>query len=571
MGKRVEFGAEVEAYARQVVRNKVPACRLVKAACQRHLDDLKRDDIYFDGVTAAACFKFLSFLRQFEGEHAGKPLLLHQSQKFILGSMVGWKRKSDGLRRFRVAYVELPRKNGKSTLAGGAALWFLMADQEGGAQVYSVATKEDQARIVWRAAKEMSTRSQSVKSHLTYRTKNIIHRDSASTFRPLGSDSDTQDGLNPHFAIFDELHAWKNKGLWTVIEEGMGARSQPLIMVITTAGNNVHGVCYEQRSHVERILTQKSYDDDTYFGFCAGIDKEDLERNRWTKPKAWAKANPLLGVSKKVRFMEDKAKLATKLPSEKNAFHQFHLNVWIRAANRWLDVAAWEKLARPAWEPKSFDGRRATLGVDLAAHKDLTCVAWIFHPTDDDETPFVWPRFFMPADTLQARCVQDKVPFDEREQKGWITACPGSTMNYDFLIADIHAQQELFDVESLGIDPWNSAGVGPKLLEEGIDVVNVRQGFATMNRPCKELECMIAEKRVAHDGNPVMSWCVDNVVTVTDSAGNLKPDKAKSNDVKGAATKRIDGVTALLTGLAVQLEDDGASAVNGLSFLDSEK
>ena len=570
MASKTRIKDETTDYAKRVVAGKILTSNLVKLSCQRHLDDLKRGDVFFDVDEAQECFWFIGTLKQWKGEFSGEPLDLHPFQKFIIGSIVGWKRKSDGLRRFRVAYIELPRKNGKTTLAAGLALYMLMYDGEAGAECYAVATKEDQAKLVWKDAWQMFRRNPHLNRFLKKTSKAITFEKEASSFVPLGSDSDTQDGLNPHFAVFDELHKWKRKDLWSVIEEGMGARRQPVIMVITTAGNNTHGVCYEQRSHVERILTQKSYIDDTYFAYCAGLDAEDLEVN-WTKPKYWRKANPLLGAAKKEGFLRAKCNVAKKIASERDIFQQFQLNVWVKASRRWLDVLKWEKLTDKKWKPEQFEGRECYLGVDLSSHKDLTAAVWIFPPEEEGEKMFFYPRFYMPEARIEERIHSDKVPFDQWQEEGWLTALPGETVNYDLVRQDINIHRKKFELNKLGIDPFNAAGVGAQMQEEdGIELFNVRQGFLTMNQPCKYFEVMILDKTCQHDGNPIMSWCIDNVVTSMDPAGNLKPDKKKSNDVQGAATKRIDGVSALLTGLTLWI-DDFEESNPGLTILGQDE
>lgn len=536
----------VTKHAKRIIRGTIPACKFVKQAAQRHLDDLTRKDLFFDSNRVDLVFKFIGQCKHYKGDLAGEPIELDESQKFIIGSVFGWYWKKTGRRRYRKAYVEVPRKNGKSTLASAVGNYLLIGDGEAGAEVFAVATKEDQAKIVWSAAKEMIMRNRHLKRLVKPFHNSLFVHSSSSVFKPLGSDSDTLDGLNPHGAICDELHAWKKRDLLDVIEDGMGARSQPLLFIITTAGFNKEGVCYETRNHGVQVLDPGGYEDDAFFCYIATIDEKD----DWKDPKTWAKANPLLGVSKQQEYMEQQCQQAQQLPGKLNAFLNKQLNVWTDAAVAWLDRERWDKMADPDWQLQNLHGETCYLGVDLSATTDLTATVYVFPPRRGSKKYRLYPRFFIPEANLKARQDRDKVPFQLWVDQGWVQVTPGEVVDYDFVRADISSHKALFNIKEIAIDPWNQAAIAPKLIEEGFEVFSVRQGFQSLSAPSKEFEKLIIDRNISHDGNPCMRWNIANAVAELDAAENKKPAKNKS-------TGRIDGVAGSVNAFARILEQEG--------------
>ena len=373
MAARKKPSCPVEAYAQAVADGKIPAGNLIRLTCERHLKDLKTAKmrgLFFDADAARYVIKFYSFLKHSKGEWAGCTFELQPWQQFIVGSLFGWKR-ADGTRRFRVAYVEVPRKNGKSTMLAGIGLYLLIADGEPGAEVYAAATKRDQAKIVWgEAAKMVKSSPALTKRVTTYMGKgNMNFPALGSKFEPLGADSDTMDGLNVHAAIIDELHAHKTRDVWDVLDTATGSRRQPLLFAITTAGTDQTSVCYEQHERARKLL-EGVIEDDAYFAFIACLDEGD----DYADPATWAKANPNFGISVKEDDLRRKAKTAKESPSALNAFLRLHLNKWTQQVDRWIDLDVWDQNAGIIKE-EALAGRTCYGGLDLSSVDDMT--AWV--------------------------------------------------------------------------------------------------------------------------------------------------------------------------------------------------
>ena len=354
--------------------------RLVRLACERHLEDLGSGasrGLRFDVQAAQHAIDFFGFLRHSKGEWAGQTFALAPWQAFVVGSLFGWQR-ADGLRRFRTAYCAVPRKNGKSTLSAGIALYLLVADGEQGAEIYSAATTRDQARIVFDEAKRMVGSSPALKRRVQVLINNLNVEASASRFMPLSSDASSMDGLNVHGAIIDELHAHKTRHVVDVLETATGARRQPLLFEITTAGYDRHSICFEHHDYAIKLL-EGVLQDDSWFAFIAAADEND----DWTDPEVWRKANPSFGLSVKADDLARKAEKAIALPGAQNAFRRMHLNEWTEQAERWIDLAAWDACAGPV-DLEALRGRTCFGGLDLSTTTDVTALAWVFPPEGDD-------------------------------------------------------------------------------------------------------------------------------------------------------------------------------------------
>lgn len=523
----------VTKYANAVIKGREPACDYVKKACLRHLSDLKRKDIFFDVEAVDRVLAFARLLPHVQGELRGQLFKPHPAQIFILGSIFGWKKKTTGLRRYRYFYVELPRKNAKSYLCSVIALYCLLLDGEGGAEVYSIATKLDQAKKVWDVSKMMVKATPDLSEYVRAFHNSLIVEQTDSKYQPLASDSNTLDGLNPHAVIADELHAWPNRDLWDVMEDGMGGRSQPILGAITTAGFNKIGICFELRAHGISILKNGSKFDDSFFVYIATIDEGDS----WKDPKAWRKANPMLGTAKSLEYMKDQCQKAVQMPGKENAFKNKQLDLWTTVEDKWLDVEQWAKLGTKK-TLEDLRGKKCVAGVDLSSTTDLTAVVYVFEEADGF---FLWPVFFLPEDTVEIR--KSRAPYQLWADQGWIETTNGGAVDQEAIRQNLLAMNDLFDIEEIALDPWNSAGLSPKLIEDGFDVVNIRQGFVSLSAPTKELEKLIVKKQIHHNGDPVLQWNIGNVVTDEDPAGNIKPNKAKSSE-------KIDGVAATINALA---------------------
>jgi phage terminase large subunit-like protein len=540
----------VTSYARDVQRGKTPAGRLVRLACARHLREIepawqKAHGLKWDGVLADREIGFYSRLCHYKGEWAGKPLILSPWQAFIVGSIFGWLR-SDGTRRFREAYEEVPRKNGKSTKDAALGIRLAFFDGEQGAEVYCAATKKDQARIIFGDAKQMVLRTPSLRKRLQVFNNNLSSIELASKLEPLGADEDTMDGLNVHAALVDELHAHKTDGVVNALKTATGARRQPLIKYVTTAGYDRTSICWKLREYAVKVL-EGTFQDDTFFAYIACADKGD----NYLDPKTWAKANPNLGISVSRTDLERKAKQAAHMPSAMNAFLRLHLNQWTEQSSRAIDMALWDEGAGEV-NPEHFEGRACMAGLDMASTSDLAAEVKLFEP-DADGYNDVLCRFWIPEASIAAgtsrRSEEIRRQLELWVEQGFITATEGNVTDYDFVEKALLGDGEKFHIRELAFDRWNVTQLITHLQDEWgtgetarIKVVDVGQGYASMAGPTKEFLRLVADKKIRHGGNPVLRWMVSNLALKQDPAGNLKPDREASGD-------KIDGVVALVMAL----------------------
>lgn len=541
----------VTAYAEAVISGKIVTGGLIRLACQRHLDDLEHGHqrgLRFDEAAADRVLGFFRFLPHIKGEWAqnGGLLELEPWQEFIVGSLFGWKRR-DGTRRFRTSYAEIARKNGKSALASGIGLFLAFFDDEPGAEVYAAATKRDQAKIVWGDARQMVIKTPALRQRLVAFVANLHHEASASKFEPLGADADSMDGLNIHGAIVDELHAHKTRAVVDVLETATGARRQPLIFYITTAGYDRHSACWSHHEYSIKVI-EGIIQDDTWFAFVAGLDEGD----EWADPKVWPKANPNLGISVKLDDLERKCDRAKQVPAEQNAFKRLHLNVWTEQAERWLDIVVWDR-GKAAVDADSLAGRFCFGGLDLASTTDIAALVLLF-PDDAGGFDLV-PYFWVPEDGIRRRAERDRVPYDVWADQGLIRPTPGNVIDYDAIRACLTDEVALrYQLRELGFDPWNATQLVTQLMSDGLTCVPIRQGFASLTAPTKEFEKLVLAGKIRHGGNPVMRWMISNVAVTQDPAGNLKPDKARSSE-------KIDGVLATILALDRASRNDSGHSV----------
>jgi phage terminase large subunit-like protein len=523
------------AYARAVVSGKEPACKWVRLACQRHLRDLrtgKERGLWFDKQEADRALQFLSNLRLFKGEWAGQRLELQPWQQFIVGSIFGWK-GPDGYRRFRTAYNEVPRKNGKTHLAAAVGLKLFAFDAEPGAEVYSAATKKDQAKLAHRVATLMVRQSAALRKRARTYRDNLHSLETESKFEPLGADADTLDGLDPHGLIIDELHAHKTREVWDVLEGGTSARRQPLIFAITTAGYRRESICREVHDYVEKVL-EGVIEDDTFFGYIATIDEGD----EWENEDTWRKANPNLGASLKIEDLRRKVAKATEMPAALNSFLRQHLDIWTEQETRWITTESWDACGAPV-DPEALFGRRCYAGLDLASTTDVAALQLFFPPEGEEKQKQTLSHFWVPDEGVLQRVRRDRVPYDAWIRDGHITATEGDVIDYDRIRADINELGERYEIVEIGADRWNATQIITQLGSDGFTVVPFGQGFRDLSAPSKELEKLILGRELAHGGNPVLRWMASNVAVKQDPAGNIKPDKSKSSE-------KIDGIVALV-------------------------
>lgn len=529
-----------EQYIDDVLSGRQVVCKWVRLAVERHQRDLatgEESGLWFDERAARHVIDFFGFLRHSKGEWAGQVVSLEPWQQFMLGCLFGW-RKASGERRFRTALIVISRKNGKSLLASGVGLYMMDADGEGGAEVYSAATKRAQAKITFDEAVRMVKASPFLRRRIRSVRDNLHILGTASKFEPLGRDADSMDGLNIHCAVVDELHAHKTRDVWDVLETATGARRQPLMFAITTAGFDRNSVCWELHDYATKVL-EGLIEDDSFFGAIFSIDEED----DWEDEACWGKANPNLGVSVKWDDLRAKAAKAKEMPSALNSFLRLHLNVWTQAETRWMDPAKWAGCGH-AINEEGLRGRTCYAGLDLASTTDIAGYALVFPPTSEgDRYQCLW-RFFLPSDAMREREKRDRVPYSSWVRGGFIQTTPGNIIDYEFILAALRDDAEKFDIKEMAFDRWGSSRIQTQVIDEwGEDfMIGFGQGFASMSGPTKELERLILDDKLAHGGNPVMSWMMGNAVIRMDPAQNIKIDRARS-------TEKVDGCIMVVMAL----------------------
>jgi phage terminase large subunit-like protein len=499
---------------------------------------------YFDEAAAdRVCQFFETYLRHSKGEWAGKPFRLEPWQRDLLRCAFGTKRVADGLRRYRKVYVEVPRKNGKSTLAAGVGLYLTLADSEHGAEVYSAAADRQQASIVFDEAKRMVNASPGLKEVAEVYKKAIFAPHTNSGYQAIASLPDNQHGLNAHGIIFDELHVQPSDELYNVLSTSMGARRQPMFWMFTTAGWDRESFCYAVHEHALRVQNQETKDDE-FLPCVFGADHED----DWRDEATWKKANPNYGVSLKPHYFKHTVAEAENLPRLQNAVKRLNLNIWTDQEVLWMPLETWDACDAPL---PDLTGKPCWVGLDLSSRKDITAVVAVFKrpaPALDDGTGggFVYsivPRFFVPEEGLREREHADKVPYRAWVEQGLMTATPGNIIDYSFIRAAVDQFARQYDVREVAYDPWGATQLALELQDGGLTCVEFRQGFKSMSEPMKLLEDLVLTRRIEHGGNPVLRWMIGNVEVVEDAAGNVKPTKRKKS------TRRIDGVVATLEGV----------------------
>lgn len=495
-------------------------------------------------AAAESAIRFFGYCRHSKGKWAGKPITLDPWQCFVIGSLFGWKR-GDGRRRFRVAHVEVARKNGKTTLAAGVGLALLLVDREPGAEIYTCATKKEQAKLAHSDAKAMVKGSQLLANRVRIWRDALTVEDANSRYIPLGADADTLDGLNVHGAICDELHAWKDRKLWDVIETATGARDQPLILAITTAGSGRDNIWWERRQAAINAVNGTA-PNDAIFGAIYTLDDSD----DWTDERTWIKANPSLGVTVRLDDLRDAAKEAIDVPAKQNAFKRLRLNVPTQQYDLWLDLAKWDACPN---ELPDLAGRVCYIGVDLSATRDMTAVAWVFPPLEDFEPWAVKVGFFLPAANLLDRCRRDHAPYDLWERQGWLTLTDGDTVDHGAVQKHILEEYQNYAVQKIAFDRAMAAPIVTTLREQhGLDVVGYSQSIMSMTGPTKEFEMLVESGRLNHGGNPILRYNASNAAVYIDGNENKRPHKAHSSG-------RIDGVVACIIALGVAVGEAQSS------------
>lgn len=534
-----------------MVAGKAIACRLHRLACQRHLDDCRKGakrGLTWRPDLAKRAIKFFGYLRHSKGEWGGRQVTLEPWQEFVVGSVFGWLRK-DGTRRFRVVFEEIPRKNGKSLICSGVALYGLIADREPGAEVYAAATRRDQARIIFDEAKKMVRSSPELAGTVAVFKNNISVDRTYSKFEPLSADERTLDGLNPHFVMLDELHKHKSRAVLDVLDTALGARRQPLLWSITTAGDDNPESVYAQENAYAIQVLEGVVQDDSFFAFITSIDKDD----RWDDPIAWAKANPNLGVSVKLDDLKRQALKAQKSPAAQTAFKRLRLNVRTAGADRFIDMDVWRKNSHGRFDPAMMHGQRCYAGLDLSSKVDISARVLLFPPVEDGDRWRVTARFWMPQDTIEEKSDRDKVQYQRWVDGGWIEPTAGNVIDHNEIAAALLEDHRQHELAALAYDPWNATQLAVGLQNEGVNVFEFVQGTRSYTAPTKELDAMLLALKLDHGDNPVLAWMASNLKVVRpDRNDNVVPSKKHS-------TGRIDGMTALIMAIGRSLLDTDVS------------
>lgn len=549
-------------YANKVISGDIIACKYVKQACQRFIDDLAHGEkrgIYFNEKRAQHILDFYDFIPHVKGDLAGKPVELMESHIFILINLFGFtiplidektgkqKKDEDGslryVRRFRTAYIEKARKNAKSFLASGIALYMTSADGEGGAEVYSAATTRDQARIVFEDAKSMIRRSKKTLGRLLEFNKLAIFQlKTGSKFEPLSSDANSLDGLNIHCGVVDELHAHRTRDVWDVLETATGARSQSLILGITTAGTNKEGICYEMREYTSKIL-QQLIEDDTTFGMIFTLDEEDDPFDG----KNWIKANPALGIAKSYADMQRLAKKAQEQVAARNTFLTKHLNIWVSSSEAWIDMLKWEKCP-PLEHPDKLKEMPLWVGVDLSNKIDICAAVKLWLANNGDI--HIDCRFWLPDGRLQTCSSRMADLYRGWAAKGFLELTDGEVIDHELIKEEVAAWVQGENLREIAFDPWSATQFARSLSEDGYPLVEVPQTVKNLSEAMKMAEAYTYSGRLHHNNNPLMAWMMSNIVVKPDKNDNIFPNKS-------SAESKIDGASALFTGLSRLIVNGG--------------
>ena len=516
-------------YARDVTEGKIPACQWVRFACERQLKDLKRKDLVWCPGQAEKFCNFVELMPHVKGRWPTKNIMLEPWQEFVYSVVFGWY-YPNGLRRFRVVYIEIPRKNSKSTMSAPVGLWMLGPEGEEGAEVYSAATTRDQARIVFTIAQQMArkTPGYTEKFGVDINAHNLSCILSNSKFEPLSSDADTLDGKNTQCGIIDELHAHKNRQVYDVMETSTGSRLQPLLWVITTAGSNRAGVCYEQRGYLTKILTGV-LEDDSYFGIIYTLDEGD----DWTTEEAWKKANPNWGVSVIPDDIRRLAKKAINTASAQNAFLTKRLDVWVNADVAWMTMSSWDACGNPDLVADEFEGCPCWLGLDLASKIDIAVLAQLILK---DDNWYFFVRCYLPEEAVE-NGENDFYAGWARDERLIVT--DGVMLDYSRIEDDMRDLKSRFEIQEVLYDPFQATQLATGMAKEGFQMIEVSPTVKNFSEAMKEFEARVLNKTIHHDAGPVLSWMVSNVVCHRDAKDNIYPRKEQPQN-------KIDGVVALL-------------------------
>ena len=565
-------------YINDCINKKINVCRNTYLAVKRHIDDIEKSKnknypYYFDEKEAERTIIFIQSLVHTKGEWANHKIELEAWEQFIIACIFGWRRKDNKLRRYKKAYIQVSRKNGKTTFASGIGNYCFFCDSppEAGAEIYYIATKKDQSKIAWSESERQIRKAKALnKEAITYKqTSTIIKKnDSASKSKPLGKDSSTEDGLNPHLIIVDEYHAHPDNELLNVLESGMGARRQPLTFIITTAGFDKTSVCFNEYEYAKQILNNLLTNDEY---FCIIYEPDDI-KDIWVFLSEYKEllklqnadlkqlkkledkinsiifqANPNLNISVKDSYLKSRLQEGLDKPYQRTDILTKNLNIWTQASEVWISSERWLKsYAHQDIDMEKLKGRKACIGLDLATTRDIAAYSLCFDSIEDG--PYILlPRFFMPKYNIRQRSKEDKVPYELWAQEGLITLTNGDIIDFDIIEASILNDAKNYEIIEIAYDPWKAIEIVTHLENEGFKMQQIRQSFAVggLSEGTSLFEKTIDEKKLLHGNNKVLNWMIGCCEVKTDGKDNylpIKPDRRKTY-------KRIDGVVASIMAL----------------------
>ena len=526
----------------------------------RHLRKLKdytptkfmAEGSHYDKAAADYAVRFIECLAHTKGTWAGKPFELIDWQERIIRDLFGVI-KPNGYRQFNTAYIEIPKKNGKSELAAAVALLLTCGDGEERAEVYGCAADRQQAAIVFDVAADMVRMCPALNKRVKILTsqKRIVYVPTNSFYQVLSAEAYSKHGFNIHGVVFDELHTQPNRKLFDVMTKGSGdARMQPLYFLITTAGTDTNSICYEQHQKAQDILEGRKIDKTFYPVIYGAPDDAD-----WTSPEVWKNSNPSLGETIGMDKVEAACESAKQNPGEENAFRQLRLNQWVKQTVRWMPMHKWDA-CKVDFDESFLEGRVCYGGLDLSSTTDITAFVLVFPPTDEDDHYYILPYFWLPEETLDLRVRRDHVPYDLWEKQGYLLTTEGNVVHYGFIENFIDELGTRFNIREIAFDRWGAVQMSQNLEGLGFTLVQFGQGYRDMSPPTKELMKLTLEQKIAHNGHPVLRWNMDNIFIKRDPAGNIKPDKEKS-------TEKIDGTVATIMALdrAIRCGNDTGDSI----------
>jgi phage terminase large subunit-like protein len=560
---------KVVQYCEDIRSGNVLAGRAVRLAVDRFLSDLevgRLRGIYFDLNAAVYVVDFFQeFLCLAEGEHDGKPFVLEPWQQFQLANLFGWIGK-DGFRRFRTAYVEIGKGNGKSPIAGGIGIFGLVADGEAGAQIYSAATTKEQAKILFLDAVNMVDKSPFLRSRIDKQggksVNNLSLIGTNSFFRPVSSEHRALDGKRPHIVLVDELHEHPSAIVTDKMRKGTKGRRQPLIFEITNSGYDRKSVCYFHHEYSLKVL-EGIIEDDSWFAYvcmldpCAKCRAEGKDQpndkckecDDWRDERVWIKANPNLGVSIHLKYIRQQVAEAIGMPSNENITRRLNFCVWTESSVRWMPMQAWDACGVEPIDPEALAGHRCYGGLDLASTTDLASFSLIFPDDGFAVLSFSW----CPKENIALRSTRDRVPYELWAKQGFIKPTEGNEIDYAVIRRDIQDFGDKYDIKEIGYDKWNATQLVQELTNDGFEMVPISQRMEGMAPPTKDVLTRVKSGRIKHGGNPLLRWCASNVAVAQDPSGFERPDKSKS-------TEKIDPIVSVIIADArASLHPEGGS------------